>query len=128
MDGSLLSSGLAGAGVVSRGEDGDPILAAGLVLMHWDLGGVELAAVLALRSWISPAMFGARGVIMEGDCQVVMDSFLADLHCDDWCATTYGQENLSFLDVFPKVRFHHVGRERTVLRIFVHVRPCRAPF
>ncbi|KAK8962047.1 hypothetical protein KSP40_PGU016023 [Platanthera guangdongensis] len=111
VDGSLSPSGLAGLGMVACDDRGALIFDAGFPLLHWDPGGVELAAVLALRNLIPPSLYGVCEAIVVGDCSSLMDSCAASLRRGDWSVTVDDKEDFSFLSGFPQLLFQHIGRE-----------------
>ncbi|KAK8961627.1 hypothetical protein KSP40_PGU003279 [Platanthera guangdongensis] len=84
---------------------------AGRSLMQWDPGRTEMAALAAIRDYLTVDCFDASGVIIEGDslnlikyCQRCFDSRLWDAHFPD-------ADVLKFLFELPRVLFRYAPRE-----------------
>ncbi|KAK8918667.1 hypothetical protein KSP39_PZI021459 [Platanthera zijinensis] len=110
IDGALLPSRQAGVGIVARDSSGTVLFAAGRSLLQWDPGRMEMAALAAIRDYLTVDCFDASGVIIEGDClnlikycQRCFDSRLWDAHFPD-------ADVLSFLFELPRVLLRHVPR------------------
>ncbi|KAK8955731.1 hypothetical protein KSP40_PGU009790 [Platanthera guangdongensis] len=105
VDGSLPPSGSAGLGVVVRSKAGLVLTAASFAWNRWDLGRVDLEAILAICRVVLPTTPEARGFIIEGDAANVLD-FCCRASSGSAHPNTYlGAVDLSFLYDFVAVRF-----------------------
>ncbi|KAL0922813.1 hypothetical protein M5K25_006836 [Dendrobium thyrsiflorum] len=67
VDGALLQLNCRGIGLVLRDDVGEPLVAAGWGVKHWDSTQVELQAILYINGILEAWMFEKKGIIVEGD-------------------------------------------------------------
>lgn len=111
MDGVLFPNGSASIGVVIHNHLGIILLAAGYPFQHWDPGGVEMAALLAIRRFVTPSMLAAKGAIIECDCKPVRDYCDRALKRSTWLENSFLSQDIAVLNEFNQVLLRLLPRE-----------------
>ncbi|XP_020691196.1 uncharacterized protein LOC110105868 [Dendrobium catenatum] len=109
-DASLLSSNLAGLGLVVRDHCGNLIVATGQQVEHWDVATAELLAACTIKDVLEDWMMDRAGIIIEGDCSNIIEWFQQLRHPHHNMHRCRDGPDLSFLSLFPQVLFKRVPR------------------
>ncbi|KAK8949925.1 hypothetical protein KSP40_PGU006482 [Platanthera guangdongensis] len=108
VDGALLPSRQAGAGIAARDSSGTVLFAADRLLLQWDPGRTELVALAALRDFLISACVDAPGMIIEGNCRNLIEYCQRSFALGRWDATFRDDAELGFLFELLRVLFQHV--------------------
>ncbi|KAL0916990.1 hypothetical protein M5K25_014546 [Dendrobium thyrsiflorum] len=111
VDGPLLQFNCGGIGIVIRNDHGDPVVAAGWSLDHWDSVKVEHQAMLHINCVLQEWMFDMKSIIIEGDNSNViklMQDFM-DKQC--WTMQPQSGAELNWLHLFHNVIFQQNSQE-----------------
>ncbi|KAI0486587.1 hypothetical protein KFK09_029335 [Dendrobium nobile] len=110
VDASLTSSNLAGIGGIFRDHKGQFISAFGKNGIHWDIGNLELQAVLTVKEFLKNWMLECKGLIIESDNINIIKFIQNFLKENKENVEKWPHKNLCFLNDFNKVVFLHAYR------------------
>ncbi|KAL0917931.1 hypothetical protein M5K25_013040 [Dendrobium thyrsiflorum] len=112
VDGALLQTNSGGTGLVIWNNKGNPIMAAGWTIEHWDNTQVEIQAISQINQVLQDSMYDLMGIIVEGDNISVIKLMQDFIDKRKWMAQPQLGAEINWTQLFHKVVFQHTPPRR----------------